>query len=352
MAGGAPARYWHRVDTERIGCDLCPRRCHLRDGQRGYCFVRRNTGGSMELTAYGRTSGFQMDPIEKKPLYHVAPGSRVLSFGTVGCNLRCRFCQNWELSTARAMEAMAGRATPTQIADAARAAGCLGVAYTYNDPIVFAEYAIDTAVACRDLGLANIAVTAGYIEPAPRRDLFAVMDAANIDLKAFTAGFYRRVTGGRLATVLETLEFAVHESPAWVEVTTLVIPGFNDSPREVRELTRWVAGHLGPDVPLHFSAFHPAARMRDVPPTPVATLNRARDIAREAGLRYVYLGNVHTDDGGTTLCPHCHGALVERRGYAIVGYRLTADGRCPDCATRIPGRWGEGSGGREWGAGW
>jgi pyruvate formate lyase activating enzyme len=299
----------------------------------------------MVLTTYGRSSGFCVDPVEKKPLYHYAPGSAVLSFGTAGCNLACRYCQNWEISAARATDVLTDSAGPEAIAEVAVQFGCRAVAYTYNDPVVFAEYAIDVAEACRDRGVGNIAVTAGYIQPTARADLFAVMDAANIDLKSFSEEFYRRLTGGRLAPVLDTICYAVHEAPTWVELTTLLIPGFNDSPEELTALTGWIAAELGPDVPLHFTAFHPDNRMRQIPRTPVETLLTARRIARDAGLRYVYLGNAPAPEGSATYCPTCSRTVVDRGGFDIVGYDLTGDGCCPGCATPIPGIWDAGPGG-------
>jgi pyruvate formate lyase activating enzyme len=311
----------------------------LREGQRGFCFVRQNNGGAMELTTYGRSSGFAVDPIEKKPLYHFAPGASVLSFGTAGCNLACSFCQNWEISTARRMDALMDRAGPEQIAGAAADSGCRGVAYTYNDPIVFAEYAMDVAAACRERGLANVAVSAGYINPGAREEFFGAMDAANIDLKSFSDDFYRRLARGRLDPVLDTLRWLVRESGVWVEVTTLLIPGHNDSESELKALTGWIASELGPDVPLHFSAFHPAHRLRDVPRTPLATLRRARAIGREMGLRHVYTGNVRDLEGGATLCPDCGALAVARDGFAVTAHRLTAEGRCGDCGAPVAGRW-------------
>jgi pyruvate formate lyase activating enzyme len=301
--------------------------------------VRQNVGGRLELATYGRSSGFAVDPVEKKPLYHYRPGSDVFSFGTAGCNLACRFCQNWEISTARDMDALMARAGPEEIAAAAARAGCSAVAYTYNDPIIFTEYAVDAALAARARGLGNIAVSAGYITPAGAADLFGPMDAANIDLKAFDADFYRKITGGRLEVVLDTLRYLVHETEVWTEVTTLVIPDLNDSPAELDRLTAWVAGELGPDVPLHFSAFHPAARMLDRPRTPLATLRRARDIAKANGLRHVYLGNVPGRDGGTTYCPACGLELVARDSFSVLRRRVGADGSCPGCGEIVPGRW-------------
>jgi pyruvate formate lyase activating enzyme len=301
--------------------------------------VRQNVGGALELTTYGRSSGFAVDPMEKKPLYHVTPGATVFSFGTAGCNLACRFCQNWDISAAREMDRLMAFAGPAEIAAAAAGAGCRGVAYTYNDPVIFAEYAIDTAEACRALGLLNVAVTAGYVDGAGREDLFGAMDAANIDLKSFDPGFYRRLTGARLEVVLDTLRYVVLETPVWVEITTLLIPGLNDSDAELDALTGWVAGELGVAVPLHFTAFHPAHRLRDVPRTPLATLLRARRIAIGNGLRYVYTGNVADASSATTYCPGCGLGLVERDWFQVTRLALGTDGLCPGCGEAIPGLW-------------
>jgi pyruvate formate lyase activating enzyme len=338
-------RYWHALTEGRVECDLCPRHCRMRPGQRGFCFVRQNVAGALVLTTYGRSSGFCIDPIEKKPLNHVAAGAGVLSFGTAGCNLACKFCQNWQISTATSFDALTDAASPEAIADAAARTGARGVAYTYNDPVIFPEYAIDVAGAARARGLLNIAVTAGYIEPEPRADFFAAMDAANVDLKSFREDFYRRVVGGRLGVVLDTLRYLVHETQVWVEVTTLVIPGFNDSDAELAQLAAFIAEQLGVDVPWHVTGFHPDNRMRDVPPTPVATLRRARRIGQQAGLRYVYTGNVVDAAGATTTCPGCGAPVVERAGYRIVGYDLDSSGRCRRCGAAVAGRWDAGPGG-------
>ena len=339
-----PARWWHRLDDGRIQCDLCPRDCRLHEGQRGLCFVRAHGTGeqrdAMVLTTYGRSSGFCIDPIEKKPLNHFFPGSSVLSFGTAGCNLACKFCQNWDISKSREMDRLMDQAAPERIAEAARQAGCRSVAFTYNDPVIFAEYAMDTADACRAAGVQAVAVTAGYIHAKPRREFYAKMDAANVDLKAFSEDFYFRQTGAHLAPVLETLEHIVHDTRCWLEITTLLIPGQNDSDAELDAMTRWIAEYLGRDVPLHFTAFHPDYKMTDAAPTPLATLQRARRIALGNGLRHVYTGNVHDRAGGTTSCPQCAAVLIERDWHAIRRYELSDDGRCPHCATPIAGRFG------------
>ncbi|HVY44558.1 MAG TPA: AmmeMemoRadiSam system radical SAM enzyme [Minicystis sp.] len=340
-----PGRWYHALDDGRLQCDLCPRDCTLKDGQRGLCFVRMNEGGRMVLTTYGRSSGFCIDPIEKKPLNHFLPGSSVLSFGTSGCNLSCKFCQNWDISKSREMDRLADRASPEAIARAAVEAGAASVAFTYNDPVIFAEYAMDVADACREVGVFAVAVTAGYMHDAPRREFYAKMDAANVDLKAFTEDFYYKVTASHLAPVLDTLRHLVRETKVWTEITTLLIPGQNDGDDELERLTAFVAEELGPEVPLHFTAFHPDYKMTDLPATPPATLSRARRIAKQAGLRHVYTGNVHDVEGGTTSCAACGEPLVVRDWYRIERYRLTADGRCPACSAPLAGRFAETSGG-------
>ena len=333
-----PGRWWHRLEDGRIQCDLCPRDCRLHEGQRGACFVRARSGDRMVLTTYGRSSGFCVDPIEKKPLNHFLPGSAVFSFGTAGCNLACKYCQNWDISKSRDMDRLMDAATPEAIAEAAKASGCRSVAFTYNDPVIFAEYAMDAADACHAAGVQTVAVTAGYISPEPRREFYAKMDAANVDLKGFTDEFYVKLTGARLAPVLDTLTYLKHETRCWFEITTLLIPGRNDSPEEILAMSKWIARELGPDVPLHFTAFHPDFKMTDLPPTPASTLTRSRQIAMGEGLNYVYTGNVHDREGGTTFCPSCKSALIVRDWHRIESYRVTAEGNCPDCHTAIPGR--------------
>jgi pyruvate formate lyase activating enzyme len=335
-----PARWWHALPDGRIQCDLCPRDCRLHEGQRGLCFVRKMEGGQMILTTYGRSSGFCIDPIEKKPLNHFYPGSSVFSFGTAGCNLACKFCQNWDISKSRETDTLMDQASPDEIAAAAERSGCRSVAFTYNDPVIFAEYAMDVADACHERGLKTVAVTAGYIHEAPRRAFYAKMDAANVDLKAFTEEFYFKLTGARLQPVLDTLVYLKRETGVWFEITTLLIPGHNDSDAEIEAMSQWIMRELGPDVPLHFSAFHPDWKMRDVPATPASTLTRARDIALKAGLHYVYTGNVHDNVGGTTYCPDCHEALIVRDWYRIEDYQLGPDGHCPHCGTAVAGHFG------------
>jgi pyruvate formate lyase activating enzyme len=342
-----PTRHWSRLDDGRVQCDVCPRNCRLHEDQRGLCFVRGRGRDGIELYTYGRSSGFCVDPIEKKPLNHFLPGSAVLSFGTAGCNLACKFCQNWDMSKSRAMDTLADSASPRELAAAARRLDCASVAFTYNDPTVFMEYAIDVAQACHEQGVKTVAVTAGYICDEPRREFFDCIDAANVDLKAFTERFYRELCGSELAPVLETLEYVKRETRVWLEITTLLIPGENDSDAELDSLTQWVAERLGPDVPLHFSAFHPDWKLRDRMATPPATLTRARDIAMRNGLRYVYTGNVHDVRGGSTWCPGCGALLIERDWFEVGYWGITPEGACAKCGLRVPGVFAASPGG--WG---
>ena len=332
-----PGRYFHTLDDGRVQCDVCPRACRLADGQRGLCFVRAREGDGMVLTTYGRSSGFCVDPIEKKPLFHFLPGSPILSFGTAGCNLTCKFCQNWDISKSREMDTLMDSASPEGIADAALRAGAKSVAFTYNDPVIFHEYAIDTAIACHARGVKTVAVTAGYQCAAACEEFYRHMDAANVDLKAFSERFYERICGGQLGAVLETLEHVRHRTRTWLEITTLLIPGENDSDGELERLAGWIADKLGADVPLHFSAFHPDYKLDDLPPTPPPTLRRARDIAKRAGLRYVYVGNVHDREAETTYCHACGAVLVERDWYELGRWGLGADGRCAACGVACAG---------------
>jgi pyruvate formate lyase activating enzyme len=345
---GVPGRYWERLADGRIQCDLCPRYCKLHDDQRGLCFVRARRGDEILLTTYGRSSGFCIDPIEKKPLNHFLPGTPVLSFGTAGCNLTCKFCQNWDISKARSFDRLQSEASPEAIVSAARATGSRAIAYTYNDPVIFLEYAVDVARAARAQDIKNVAVTAGYISEKAREEFFSAMDAANIDLKAFTEGFYRQLCSAELGPVLDTLEYVKRETSVWLEITTLLIPGCNDSSSEVAALSEWVASRLGLDVPLHFSAFHPDWKMHDVSATPRATLTRAREIARKAGLRHVYTGNVHDEAGQSTYCHVCGARVIGRDWYEITSWALDDNGCCCSCGARCAGVFEESHG--SWGA--
>jgi len=332
-----PTRYWHQLEEGRIQCDLCPRACQIKEGQQGLCFVRANQNQKIVLTTYGRSSGFCVDPIEKKPLNHFLPGTPILSFGTAGCNLACQFCQNWDISKSREMDTLADQAAPDTLARAAQKLGCRSVAYTYNDPIIFHEYAIDVAKECRKLGIKSVAVTAGYVNDEPRREFFSYMDAANVDLKAFTERFYHKLAGGHLQPVLETLRYLKHETQVWFELTTLLIPGENDSEKELEEMTQWVVENLGHEVPMHFTAFHPTWKMLDKPPTPPHTLSMARHIALKNGVRYAYTGNVHDQVGESTYCHHCNHKLIERDWYILSDWHLTPDGKCNQCGTTCAG---------------
>jgi pyruvate formate lyase activating enzyme len=336
-----PARWWHMLEDGRIQCDLCPRDCKLREGQRGACFVRGRAGDMMVLTTYGRSSGFCVDPVEKKPLNHFYPGSSILSFGTAGCNLACKFCQNWDISKSRHFDKLADQASPEAIANRAVELGCKSVAFTYNDPVIFAEYAMDVADACHERGVKTVAVTAGYIHAEPRAEFYAKMDAANVDLKAFTDEFYLKLTGAHLQPVLDTLKYLRHETRVWFELTTLLIPGYNDSAQEIGRMSEWIAKELGTDVPLHFTAFHPDYKMTDIPATPAAKLTEARQIAQSAGLQHVYTGNVHDLSGGTTYCASCKQALIVRDWYQIREYKLTENGECPHCGAKLAGNFGK-----------
>ena len=342
-----PVKYWHMLDDNRIQCDLCPRYCKLREGQRGLCFIRGRLHDQMVLTSYGRSSGFCIDPIEKKPLNHFYPGTPVLSFGTAGCNLACKFCQNWDMSKSREIDTLADAASPEQLAEAAAKYNCKSIAFTYNDPVIFHEYAIDVAKACKEKDIKTVAVTAGYVCEEPRKEFYQHMDAANVDLKAFTEEFYHKLTGGHLEPVLDTLKYIKHETDTWLEVTTLLIPGQNDSDEELHRLTQWMVEHLGPEVPIHFSAFHPDWKMMDTPATPPATLTRARKIALENGIYYAYTGNVHDKQGESTYCHECGTTLIGRDWYILSDWNLTDDGHCKKCGTLCagrfdgpPGKWG------------
>lgn len=348
--GDVSGRYWHEVDDGRLQCDLCPRFCRLREDQRGLCFVRARVDDEIVLTTYGRSSGFCIDPVEKKPLNHFLPGTPVLSFGTVGCNLACKFCQNWDISKSREFDSMQDSAAPRAIAQAAVDTGSRSVAFTYNDPVIFLEYALDVALACHERSIKTIAVTAGYVTEQPREEFFRHMDAVNVDLKAFTERFYWKVCGGHLQPVLETIRYLKHETSVWFELTNLLIPGENDSKKEIEEMTQWIMEHLGPDVPLHFSAFHPDWKMTDNTVTPLQTLLQSRDIAIKNGLRYVYTGNVHDVKSSNTYCHNCGYTLIGRDWYELSAWNIKVEndqGRCGNCGTLIagvfdnkPGQWG------------
>jgi len=340
--------FWQNLPDGRIQCDLCPRNCKLKDGQKGLCFVRARMGDTLVLTTYGRSSGFCIDPIEKKPLNHFLPGSPVLSFGTAGCNLACKFCQNWDISKSREFDTLSDAASPEQIAYAAEQLNCRSVAFTYNDPVIFHEYAVDVAHACHERNIKTVAVTAAYISDIAREEFYRVMDAANVDLKSFSENFYFKIAGGHLKNVLDNLIYIRHETDVWLEITTLLIPGENDSSDELDKMTQWLVENLGDDVPLHFSAFHPDWKMLQHPRTPAATLTRARDIAIKNGLRYVYTGNVHDESGGSTYCHHCGHRIIGRDWYVITDWQMDNQGSCLNCKTPCAGVF-DGTAG-DWGA--
>jgi pyruvate formate lyase activating enzyme len=341
-------RHWHALDDGRVQCDVCPRSCRLKLGQQGFCFVRENRDGAVVLNSYGLSSGYCIDPIEKKPLHHFLPGTPVLSFGTAGCNLGCKFCQNWDISKSREVQTLADQASPEKIARVAETLGCRSVAFTYNDPVIFMEYAMDVADACRARGIKTVAVTAGYMCPASRREFYAHMDAANVDLKAFSERFYSKVCSAELEPVLDTLRYLKHETEVWFEITTLLIPGENDDPEELRAMAVWLMRELGPDVPWHFSAFHPDFKMLGKPRTPTGTLLMARDIAMAAGMRYVYVGNVHHEAADSTWCTGCGAKLIGRDWYVLKEWQLGPGGLCSSCGEQLAGVFEDQSG--TWGA--
>ena len=349
--GSVSARHWQKLDDGRIQCNVCPRHCKLQEGQRALCFVRARQDDEIVLTTYGRSSGFCIDPIEKKPLNHFLPGTPVLSFGTAGCNLTCKFCQNWDISKSRESDRLMHIATPEMIAGAAKQSGCRSVAYTYNDPVIFLEYAVDVAQACHEQGIKNVAVTAGYIEGKAREELFTHIDAANVDLKCFTEDFYHRLCSAKLAPVLDTLKYLKHETNVWFEITDLLIPGENDSEAELEEMTQWIVENLGPDVPVHFTAFHPDWKMQDKPRTPPETLFKAYNIARKNGIHYVYTGNIHDERTGSTYCHKCSDKLIGRDWHELTTWNISFEGNyrgnCASCGEAVagvfenqPGTWG------------
>lgn len=340
-----PGKYWHKIEPGpdiaedligKIHCDICPRACVLKEGDRGFCFIRQNIDGQMYLTSYGRSTGFCIDPVEKKPLNHFLPGTSILSFGTAGCNLGCRFCQNWDISKSREIESLSERAYPEDIARAADRLNCRSVAFTYNDPVIWLEYAMDTARACRQIGVKTVAVTAGYITPEARPEFYSCMDAANVDLKAFTEKFYKQLTLAALEPVLDTLKWLKHESDVWFEITNLIIPEENDSSEELKAMCDWIVTNLGEEVPVHFTAFHPDFKLMHRPSTPPSTLIRAREIAINAGIKYAYTGNVNDVERQSTYCPNCSILLIERDWFQLGKYNIK-NGCCNKCGTKING---------------
>jgi len=330
--------YWQKLADGIYQCDLCPRHCKLHDQQQGLCFVRSCQSEQILLTTYGRSSGFCIDPIEKKPLHHFYPGTSILSFGTAGCNLSCKFCQNWDMSKSKQMDTLCADGTPQELVSAAKQYGCHSLAYTYNDPVIFLEYAVDVASLARQQNIKSVAVTAGYICEKPRVEFFENIDAVNVDLKSFNDAFYYKLCGAHLQPVLDTLLYIKYETDVWLEITTLLIPGKNDSDKEIRELSAWIFNNLGADIPLHFSAFHPDWKMRDLPATPAETLKKARKLAMDEGLNFVYTGNIHDPQGGSTWCPECNNLLIERDWYQLGQWGLDKKHCCKKCGYRLPGK--------------
>ncbi len=332
------AKWWETDDKGKILCTLCPRFCRMGEGQAGFCYVRQNIDGKLYANSYGKSTGFAIDPIEKKPLSHFLPGTAIMSFGTAGCNLGCLFCQNWNISKAKLVEKNALDASPEQVVQLAIDNQCPSIAMTYNDPTIFGEYVIDIAAAARQRGVKSVLVTAGYITPEARTEIYQQIDAINVDLKAFSETFYHKITFSHLDPVLDTLKWLKQETDIWFEITNLMIPGENDSWDETQRMCAWISEHLGSDVPVHFTAFHPDFKMMDKPRTPPETLNRARRIALAEGLNYVYVGNVHDNLGQTTYCPQCQSAVIERDWHQVKNYRLKSRGHCPDCDFQLAGR--------------
>ncbi len=332
------ARWWTRESDNKIRCTLCPRYCKLKPGQAGFCYIRSNRDGTLIADGYGRPTGFALDPIEKKPLNHFLPGSAVLSFGTAGCNLGCKFCQNWSMSKARLDDLQALDASPEQVVTLAQKQNAQSIAFTYNEPIIFGEYVIDISKLAHEHAIHTVMVTNGYVTPEARQDIFRNIDAANVDLKAFTERFYHRLTLAHLQPVLDTLIWLKRETDVWIELTTLLIPGENDSDEEISQMCDWILKNLGDSVPLHFTAFFPTFKLQDHAPTSPETLIRARQIALKAGIKFCYVGNVHNPKAQTTFCPSCHKPLIERNWHQVNNNAIR-DGKCMYCGTSIPGVW-------------
>lgn len=330
-------KYQNSLHNDKVQCTICPRNCILGEGQRGFCFVRKNINGEVTLTAYGYNTGIAVDPIEKKPLYHFYPGSKALSFGTTGCNLSCAFCQNWQSSRSKVEPTLLNKTSPEQIAELALEYNCKSVAFTYNEPTIFFEYAIDTAKECRKRGINTIAVTAGYINPEPRKEFYKYMDAANVDLKSFNPNFYKKYCLVELEPILDTIKYINHETDCWLELTTLLIEGENDSPEEITKECNWIKENIGVGVPLHFSAFHPSYKFMDRKPTGVGTLLKAHEIATKIGLKYVYTGNIIETTTSSTYCHNCKRNIIKRSGNCVEEYNLDECGKCIYCGTQCSG---------------
>jgi pyruvate formate lyase activating enzyme len=330
------AKWWHLTERSKILCTLCPRYCEIGDGQIGFCFIRQNIGGKLYTTGYGRPTGFAIDPVEKKPLNHFLPGTDILSFGTAGCNLGCKFCQNWSISKAKLDETNALIASPEDVVRLAKQYTAPSIAFTYNDPTIFGEYVIDISKLAREENIRSVMVTAGYIDKNARNDVYKYIDAANVDLKAFTESFYFQNTLSHLEPVLDTLKWIKNETDVWLEITTLLIPDENDSSEEIKLECSWILENLGDSVPLHFTAFHPDFKMKNKNATPPSTLIRAKGIAESLGLKYVYLGNIYSPENQSTYCHRCKSILIERNWHSIKIKNLL-NNKCQVCRTELPG---------------
>lgn len=330
------AKWWHTTDRGKILCTLCPRYCEIGDGQIGFCFIRQNINGKLYSTGYGRPTGFAIDPIEKKPLNHFLPGSDILSFGTAGCNLGCKFCQNWSISKAKLDDTNALIATPEDIISLAKKYSTPSIAFTYNDPTIFGEYVIDISKLAREEKIRSVMVTAGYIDKDARKEVYKYIDAANVDLKAFTERFYHKLTFSHLDDVLNTLLWLKNETDIWFEITTLLIPGENDSDEEIKHECGWILDNLGENVPLHFTAFHPDFKMKDKDPTSPSTLKRAKKIADAIGIKYCYLGNIHDPESQTTYCSNCKAVMIKRNWHSVTMNNLR-NSRCYKCNAKLAG---------------
>lgn len=331
-----PAKWWKVADNGKLLCTLCPRYCTIGEGQAGFCYIRQNIDGKLYSIGYGRPTGFAIDPIEKKPLNHFLPGSQILSFGTAGCNLGCKFCQNWSTSKAKIDNVRSIEASPKDVVELAKKYHTPSIAFTYNDPVIFGEYVIDISKLAREEGIKSVMVTAGYIDKEARKDVYKYIDAANVDLKAFTENFYSKLTSSHLADVLDTLVWLKKETDVWFEITTLLIPDENDSEEEIKRMCEWILQNLSDDVPLHFTAFHPDFKMTDKSPTPGSTLMKARKIALSLGLKYCYVGNVHDNVGQNTYCPKCKEILITRNWHSVSNNKLDGN-NCPFCGSNISG---------------
>jgi pyruvate formate lyase activating enzyme len=330
------AKWWELQQNGKILCTLCPRYCTIGEGQKGFCYIRENIDNKLYSIGYGRPTGFGIDPIEKKPLSHFLPGTNILSFGTAGCNLGCKFCQNWTMSKSKIDDINSLRATPEDVVRIAKKYNTPSIAYTYNDPTIFGEYVIDISRIAREEKIKSVMVTAGYIDKNARKDVYKYIDAANVDLKAFTETFYHKLTFSHLQDVLDTLIWLKHDTDIWLEITTLLIPGENDTQDEIKMLSGWIAENLEDDVPLHFTAFHPDFKMKDKPATPYSTLNLARNTALAEGIKFCYVGNVHSIEGQTTYCPNCGKPIITRDWHSVLDLKINED-KCEYCGEKIAG---------------